>query len=113
MAGPRATGPALVEAARGIRRSPLLMLFRGELPLAVPLIPAGVRTALVLHVGAATPAPFGVGGGLGDLVSSGVTNQRMPMLVLGSVLTVAMALIMDWLGTLVELLIRPRGLEGD
>lgn len=37
----------------------------------------------------------------------------MPMLVLDSVLTVAMALIMDWLGTLVELLLRPRGLEVD
>lgn len=37
----------------------------------------------------------------------------MPMLVLGSVLTVAMALIMDWPGTLVGLLLRPRGLEVD
>ncbi len=37
----------------------------------------------------------------------------MPVLVLGSVLTVAMTLIVDWLGTLVELLQRPRGLEVD
>lgn len=88
------------------------MLFRVELPLAVPLILAGVRTALVLNVGTATPATFGVGR-LGDLVSSGITNQRMPVLVLGSVLTVAVALIMDWLGTLVELLLSPRGLEVD
>jgi len=102
-----------VEAARGIGMSPLLMLFRGELPLAVPLILAGVRTALVLNVGTATPTTFGLGGGLGDLDSSGITNQRMPVLVLGSVLTVAMALIMDWLGRLVELLLRPRGLEVD
>ncbi|KOG42318.1 hypothetical protein ADK74_17190 [Streptomyces decoyicus] len=48
-----------------------------------------------------------------DLVSSGITNQRMPVLVLGSVLTVAMALIMDWVGALVELLLCPRGLEVD
>lgn len=113
VAGPRATDPALVEAARGIGMSPLLMLFRVELPLAVPLILAGVRTALVLNVGTATPATSGIGGGLGDLGSSGITNQRMPVLVLGFVLTVAMALIMDWLGTLVELLLRPRGLEVD
>ncbi len=102
-----------MEAARGIGMSPLLMLFRGELPLAVPLILAGVRTALVLNVGTTTAATFGVGGGLRDLGSSGFTVQRMPVLVLGSVLTVAMALITDWLGTLVELLQRPRGLEVD
>ncbi|MFH8573951.1 ATP-binding cassette domain-containing protein [Streptomyces sp. NPDC017993] len=112
VAGPRVTDPALVETARGIGMSPL-MLFRVELPLAVRLILAGVGTALVLHVGTATPAAFGVGGGLGDLVPSGITNQRMPVLVLGSVLTVAMALITDWLGTLVDLLLRPRGLEVD
>lgn len=40
-------------------------------------------------------------------------NQRMQVLVLGFVLTVAMALIMDWLGTLVGLPLRPRGLEVD
>lgn len=48
-----------------------------------------------------------------DRVDSGITNQRMPVLVLGSVLTVAMALIVYWLRTLVELLLRPRGLEVD
>ena len=114
LVGPRVTDPALVEAARGIGVSPLLMLFRVELPLAVPLILAGVRTALVLNVGTATSGrPSVEEEELGDLVSSGITNQRMPVLVLGSVLTVAMALIMDWLGTLVELLLRPRGLEVD
>ncbi|MFI0156018.1 hypothetical protein [Streptomyces lydicus] len=93
--------------------SPLLMLFRVEPPLAVPLILAGVRTALVLNAGTATPATFGVGGGPGGLGFSGMTNQRMPVLVLGFVRTVAMAVIMDWLGTLVGLLLRPRGLEVD
>lgn len=69
----------------------------------------------MLNVGTATSATFGVGvgGGLGDLGSSGITDQRMPLLVLGFVLTVAMALITGRLGTLVELLLRPRGLEVD
>ncbi|MEV5480138.1 MULTISPECIES: ABC transporter permease [Streptomyces] len=111
--GLRGVDPAPVEAAKGRGMSPLLMLFRAELPLVVPLILAGVWTALVLNVGTATPAAFGVGGGLGDPGSSGITNQRMPVLVLGFVLTVAMALIMDWLRTLVGLLLRPRGLEVD
>ncbi|MFC5722781.1 ABC transporter permease [Streptomyces gamaensis] len=112
MAGLRAIDPTLVEAARGIGMSALGVLGRVELPLAVPLILAGVRTALVLNVGTATLAYFGGGGGLGDLIASGITNQRMPVLVLGSVLTVALALLVDWLASLAELLLRPRGLEG-
>lgn len=111
IAGLRANDPALMEAARGIGMSPLGVLHRVELPLAVPLILAGVRTALVLNVGTATLATFGGGGGLGVLITTGITSQRMPVLVLGSVLTVALALLVDWLASLAELLLRPRGLE--
>lgn len=110
--GLRGIDPELTEAAKGIGMSPLGVLGKVELPLAVPLILAGVRNALVLNVGTATLATFIGGGGLGDLISSGITNQRMPVLLLGSVLTVALALLVDWLASLVELLLRPRGLEG-
>ncbi|MGA5796373.1 ABC transporter permease [Streptomyces cellulosae] len=111
IAGLRANDPALLEAARGIGMSPVGVLTRVELPLAVPLILAGVRTALVLNVGTATLATFGGGGGLGVLITTGITSQRMPVLVVGSVLTVALALLVDWLASLAELLLRPRGLE--
>ncbi|MBB5117778.1 permease [Streptomyces eurocidicus] len=111
VAGLRAIDPTLVEAARGIGMSAAGVLRKVELPLAVPLILAGVRTALVLNVGTATLAYFGGGGGLGDLIASGITNQRMPVLVLGSVLTVALALLVDWLASLAEVLLRPRGLD--
>lgn len=111
VAGLRANDPALLEAARGIGMSPLGVLTRVELPLAVPLILAGVRTALVLNAGTATLATFGGGGGLGVLITTGITSQRMPVLVVGSVLTVALALLVDWLASLAELLLRPRGLE--
>ncbi|MDH6518740.1 osmoprotectant transport system permease protein [Streptomyces sp. SAI-208] len=111
IAGLKANDPTLLEAARGIGMSPLGVLTRVELPLAVPLILAGVRTALVLNVGTATLATFGGGGGLGVLITTGITNQRMPVLMLGSILTVALALLVDWLASLAELLLRPRGLE--
>ncbi|MFJ6700760.1 ABC transporter permease [Streptomyces sp. NPDC091272] len=111
VAGLRANDPTLLEAARGIGMSRTGVLTKVELPLAVPLILAGVRTALVLNVGTATLAAFGGGGGLGDLITTGITTQRMPVLVLGSLLTVALALFVDWLASLVELLLRPRGLE--
>ena len=111
IAGLKANDPTLLEAARGIGMSPLGVLSRIELPLAVPLILAGVRTALVLNVGTATLATFGGGGGLGVLITTGITNQRMPVLMLGSILTVVLALLVDWLASLAELLLRPRGLE--
>ncbi|MFD5117657.1 ABC transporter permease [Streptomyces sp. NPDC058385] len=111
IAGLKANDPTLLESARGIGMSPLGVLSKVELPLAVPLILAGVRTALVLNVGTATLATFGGGGGLGVLITTGITTQRMPVLVLGSILTVALALLVDWLASLAELLLRPRGLE--
>ncbi|MEV0555370.1 MULTISPECIES: ABC transporter permease [unclassified Streptomyces] len=111
IAGLKANDPTLLEAARGIGMSPAGVLTRVELPLAVPLILAGVRTALVLNVGTSTLATFGGGGGLGVLITTGITNQRMPVLVLGSILTVALALLVDWLASLAELLLSPRGLE--
>jgi osmoprotectant transport system permease protein len=110
VAGLKATDPTLLEAARGIGMSPLGVLTRVELPLAVPLILAGIRTALVLNVGTATLATFGGGGGLGVLITTGITDQRMPVLMLGSILTVTLALLVDWLASLAELLLRPRGL---
>ncbi|MET4921621.1 ABC transporter permease [Streptomyces sp. PSRA5] len=111
VAGLKAIDPQLVEASRGIGMSALGTLSRVELPLAVPLILAGVRTALVLNVGTATLATFGGGGGLGDLITSGIQTQRMPVLILGSVLTVTLALLIDWLASLVEVVLTPRGLE--
>jgi len=111
IAGLKANDPTLLEAARGIGMSPWGVLTKVELPLAVPLILAGVRTALVLNVGTATLATFGGGGGLGVLITTGITNQRMPVLILGSILTVVLALLVDWLASLAELLLRPRGLE--
>ncbi|WTX92605.1 ABC transporter permease [Streptomyces sp. NBC_00637] len=113
IAGLKSNDPTLLEAARGIGMSALGVLRKVELPLAVPLILAGVRTALVLNVGTATLATFGGGGGLGVLITTGITNQRMPVLVLGSILTVSLALLVDWLASLAEVLLRPRGLEVD
>ncbi|MFG2117552.1 ABC transporter permease [Streptomyces sp. NPDC048710] len=109
LAGLKANDPALLEAAHGIGMSPLAVLTRVELPLAAPLILAGVRTALVLNVGTATLAAFGGGGGLGVLITTGIADHRMPVLVLGTVLTLTLALLVDWLASLAEALLRPRG----
>jgi osmoprotectant transport system permease protein len=101
----------LIEAGRGIGMSPFAVLLRVELPLAVPVILAGVRTALVLAVGVATMATFINAGGLGGLIITGIKLQRDPVLITGAVLTAALALTLDWLGGVISDLLRPRGLD--
>lgn len=88
---------AIMDAGRGMGLSPWQVLTKIELPLAVPIIFAGLRTALVLNVGTATMAAFVSAGGLGDLIVSGVSLQRTSVLVTGSVLVALLAVLIDWL----------------
>ncbi|HKS46676.1 MAG TPA: ABC transporter permease [Amycolatopsis sp.] len=106
-----AVDPALTDAGRGIGMSSAGVLFRVELPLAVPLILAGLRTSLVLAVGTATLAFFVNGGGLGELIDTGYKLNRIPVLVTGAVLAVGLALLVDWVGAVLEEVFGPRGLS--
>lgn len=101
---------SLIESARGMGMGPLRVLWKIELPLAVPVIIAGVRTALVLSVGTAALATFINAGGLGDLINNGIKLNRTPVLVTGSVLTAILALALDWLAGVAERVLRPRGI---
>ncbi|NAZ15004.1 ABC transporter permease subunit [Glutamicibacter soli] len=101
----------LVEAGRGIGMSQMAVLFKVELPLAVPVMLSGIRTALVLLVGTATLATFINGGGLGILITTGVNLNLNVVLIAGSLLVALLALTVDWIGRLVERLARPKGLS--
>ncbi|MGZ4773821.1 MAG: ABC transporter permease [Oryzihumus sp.] len=100
----------LVEAGRGMGMSSIAVLFKVELPLAVPVMAAGIRTALVLLVGTATLATFINAGGLGSLIVTGITLFRYPILVSGAVLVALLALAVDWAGHVIEEIVRPKGL---
>ncbi|MGO1410658.1 ABC transporter permease [Microbacterium sp. JB110] len=103
--------PASVrESARGMGMTVGQSLRRIELPLASPVIIAGLRTALVFAVGVATVATFINAGGLGDMIVNGLKLQRYPVIVVGAVLVAAIAVLIDWLAGLVEDLVRPKGL---
>ena len=108
--GIRQVDGSLIEAARGVGMSGWSALLQVELPLAVPVILAGVRTALVLNVGVATLATFVNAGGLGDIIVNGIKLQRTPVLITGSVITASLALFVDWIGGMVERNLRPRGI---
>ena len=100
----------LVEAARGMGMSNGMALRRVELPLAVPVIMSGVRTALILMVGTATLAAFIDAGGLGVYITTGITLFRFPVLITGAILVSCLALLIDWLGRLLEFFVQPKGL---
>lgn len=101
---------SLIEAGRGMGMTKLRVLFRIELPLAVPVILAGVRTALVLNVATATLGTFINAGTLGDLIDNGHALNRDPVLITGGVLTAVLALGIDWFAGIAERVLRPRGL---
>lgn len=110
MVGLDAVDGRLVEAGRGMGMSSLAVLLKVELPLAIPVMLAGIRTALVLLVGTAALAAFVNGGGLGLLITTGVNLYLPRVLIAGSLLTALLALIFDWVGGLVEHVARPKGL---
>lgn len=99
----------VIEASRGMGMSGFATLLRVELPLALPIIVAGVRTALVLIVGTAALVSFTGGGGLGELITSGINLRQNVVLIVGALLIAALALFIDWLARLVELVASPKG----
>lgn len=103
--------PSLVDAGRGIGMSASGVLWRVEFPLATPLILAGLRTALVLAVGTATFGLFVNAGGFGLLIDTGYKLNLMKVLVTGSALAAGLALLVDWVGAVIEQWFGPKGLR--
>ena len=85
----------ILEAARGMGISPLRVLYRIELPLALPVIIAGIRTSVVICVGTATLATFIGAGGLGDLIATGISVRRNIMVITGATLSAILAIFLD------------------
>ncbi|NMO90162.1 ABC transporter permease [Actinomycetospora sp. TBRC 11914] len=99
---------SLIEAARGMGMSSRQTLFRVEIPLAVPVIVAGLRVALVLNVGTATLATYIGAGGLGELVQQALRLNRINLLIVSGVIIAALALAVDWLAGVAERVIVAR-----
>ena len=95
-----------VQAARAMGMTPLQVLLRVELPLALPLIFAGLRTATVYVVATATLATFAGGGGLGDIVVNEPTYGTGGVIA-GSLTITALAFAVDGLLALVQLGVTP------
>jgi osmoprotectant transport system permease protein len=110
--GIRSTDRAVVDAARGMGTSDTQLLLMVELPLASPVLFAGIQTATVQNIGLATLAAFIGGGGLGDLILQGMAMVDPPVLLAGAIPVALLAMAAEvGLGRLQRLVV-PAGLQG-
>lgn len=105
--GIRGITPDLIESAKGIGLKKPEILFRVQIPLALPVIMAGIRISAVTAVGLMTMAAFIGGGGLGYLVFSGISTVNTSQILAGAVPACLLALLVDFLLGLVEKLVSP------
>lgn len=103
--------PALREAARGMGMTPMQRLRRVELPLAVPVIMAGVRTAVVMNIGVAAIAAYIGAGGLGVLISRGISQTDPRQLITGAVAVSLLAILADYALLWLQRRLTPKGIE--
>ena len=110
-AGLKGVNPALMEAAAGIGMSPTQRLFKVELPNALYVIFAGMRTALTINVGT-VPLAFLIGaGGLGELIFTGIDLYDPVMMLAGAIPTALLAIVVDALIAFIAFLVVPRGVN--
>ncbi len=103
--------PAARDAARGLGLSPAAVLWQVEVPLAVPLVAAGVRTAVVQVVATIPLAALAGGGGLGQVIAFGMGTQRYGQVLAGGVLVAALCLVLDALLAVGQRAATPRQLR--
>src|SRR5215469_4095862 len=105
----REVDPDIKEAARGMGYRELAQVLRVELPLAVPLLMAGIRTSAVQVVATATLAALIAGGGFGRYIIDGLAQFDYTKLVAGAILVALLALATEFGLAGVERLLVPRG----
>ncbi|MDW4550044.1 ABC transporter permease [Defluviimonas sp. D31] len=103
--------PALREAAKGMGMTPLQRLLQVEIPIAVPVIMAGVRTAVVMNIGVAAIAAYIGAGGLGVLISRGISQTDPRQLVTGAIAVSLLAIAADWALLKLQKRLTPAGLK--
>jgi osmoprotectant transport system permease protein len=109
--GINSINPQMLEAARGIGLTKSQILFKVQVPLALPVIMSGVRISAVTAVGLMTMAAFIGGGGLGYLVFSGIRTVNNYQILAGAIPACILALLVDGFFGVVETLVTPISLQ--
>ena len=106
----RSIDPSLREVARGLGMTRLQRLRLAEMPMVLPVIISGVRTAIVLNIGIAAIAAYIGAGGLGLLIRSGITQTDTRQIVAGAIAVSVLALFADGLFALLQKRLTSKGL---
>jgi len=106
----RNVDPALRSAAEGMGMSALQRLVRVEIPIAMPVIIAGVRIAVVINIGVTAIAAYIGAGGLGTFISRGISQTDVRQLITGAVALAVLAIIADYALWWLQRRLTPRGL---
>jgi osmoprotectant transport system permease protein len=101
-AGIRSVDPSTVDAAIGMGMRPRQVLFSAELPVALPLIIGGLRSAVLQVTATATIAAYASFGGLGRLLIDGLNRNDYPQIMAGAILVAALAVALDYLSAAVQ-----------
>ncbi|MDD3186705.1 MAG: glycine betaine ABC transporter substrate-binding protein [Anaerostipes sp.] len=109
--GIQSISPNTVEAAKGIGLTKAQVLLKVEIPLALPIIMAGVRISAVTAVGLMTMAAFIGAGGLGYLVFSGIRTVNNMQILAGAIPSCLLALFVDYIFGIIEKLVTPISLQ--
>lgn len=107
----RGVDRALIEAGQGMGMTNYQILYRIKLPIAIPVIMAGLRTAVVTNIGIAAIAAYIGAGGLGRPIFEGIVRSRMDIIIAGAILVSILALIADTLLSKMEKWLTPKGLR--
>lgn len=95
--GIEAVDSNLIDAALGMGMTKSQLLFKVQLPMAMPVIMSGIRLSAVYVLSWATLASYIGGGGMGDFIFNGLNNAIMPMVVWGTIPVTLLAILADFL----------------
>lgn len=111
IAGLQQVNKGVLDAAKGMGMSPAAVLMKVELPLAVPIIGAGARTALILAVATVPLGQFLGAGGLGQNLIAGIKTDRPTATLAIAVIIACLALTLDWVAGILQRWATPRGIR--
>ncbi|MCL2608375.1 MAG: ABC transporter permease [Treponema sp.] len=102
----------MIEAAKGIGMTRLQILLKVKMPLALPMIMAGIRISAVTSVGLVTIAAFIGAGGLGLTIYTGISMVNPTMVLAGAIPACLLALLVDFVASLIERIVTPKCFRG-
>lgn len=101
----------VIDAARGMGMTAMEIVRKVKMPIATPVIFAGIRTAAIQVISGAVLAAYIGGGGLGDFITAGIAMMAVPQLLVGAIPATLLALVADLLFGRIQRAMTPRGLR--